>query len=150
MDRQQGEICQVLRILLEWALLGIPFPGQDARMGFFPDIEILHGQETIVILDRFLPEGCNLAIAGRQLEILSGDEIRKRADAGGDFPYFSIEEAQLHERYAMLSVKLSWSVSEESVQAGKYSLGGGGVRVRFERVGSSWQAPDGPNAVWMA
>lgn len=146
----QGEICRLLQTLLICAIQREPYPGQTTPAGSFPDVEIVEDWDEIVVLDRFLPGDCQIQLAGKEVLILSDEAIQARADAEGDFPYFSLEEAEVVEQLAIISLKLSWAVSAQSREEGRYYLSGGGVRVRFGKVGDAWLAPEGPAAVWMA
>jgi len=142
--------CQLLQIMLEVALLGKPYPGQKTASSFFPDIEMVKERDEIVVSDRNIGEGCQVDVPGYRMVVLSDEEINARADASGDFPYFTLTEANVGPDQATLSLQLSYAASEASKQAGKVYLGGGGVRVKFEFHHGEWQAPSGPIATWMA
>ncbi|MFB0534359.1 MAG: hypothetical protein ACETWR_05190 [Anaerolineae bacterium] len=145
-----AELCHLLQIFLECALLGKPYPGQDTPYTFFPDIEIVKHQQEIFVSDRNLGGPCQVEIPGKSIEFLSDEEIQERANAIGDFPYFALTEAEIGQDEATLSLQLAWATSEESKQSGKLMLSGGGVRVRFQCIEGEWQAPMGPMATWMA
>jgi hypothetical protein len=146
----QGELCRLLQILLTCAIQREPYPGQTAEAGSFPDVEIVEDWDKIYVLDRFLQQDCQIHLAEKEVVILSDEAIQARADEDGDFPFFSLDEADVGESRALLSLKLSWAVSAQSREAGRYYLSGGGVRVQFTKVGEAWLAPEGPIAVWMA
>jgi hypothetical protein len=135
---------------LTCAIEGKPYPGQTVNVVSFPDVEIVEHRDEIVVLDRFLPMDCEIQLARKEVVILPGEAIQARANEQGDFPFFSLEEADVGESRALLSLKLSWAVSALGRGTGRYYLSGGGVRVRFEKVGDEWLAPEGPAAVWMA
>ncbi|MFQ5614814.1 MAG: hypothetical protein ACE5H9_22050 [Anaerolineae bacterium] len=146
----EPDLCQLLQMMLESALLGKPYPGQSAPGSFFPDAEMVEDLPEIVISRRNLDDPCQIDVPGRRVMILSEDEIATRAASEGDFPYFSLTEATFTAGEATLSLQLSWAVSEASKQAGVLPFGGGGVRVRFEWIAGEWQAPSGPISTWMA
>jgi hypothetical protein len=150
MPENSPVICQLAQAVLAAALLGKPYPGQKTQPAPFPDIESVRGQEEIVISNRRLEATCSLTVPGYRVAVLSEDEIGRRANAQGDFPYFSLTEANIGPDQATLALQLSYAASEASQRAGRLYLGGGGVRVRFERIEGEWQAPSGPIATWMA
>jgi len=146
----KGDLCHLLQTLLECALLGSPYPGQDAAYTVFPDVEMVAHRQDIAVSDRNLGGPCPVEIPGKSLEFLSDEEIQERADAIGDFPYFAFTEVEIGDEEATLSLQLTWAMSEESRQSGKLFMSGGGTRVRFQRIEGEWQAPMGPIATWMA
>ena len=148
-DREQV-LCHLIQAMLDAALHGKAYPGQKTPVALFPDIEIVKDLDEIVISDRNLGAACQLLVRGYQIIVLSDDEITARASSKGDFPYFTLTETEIHENEALLSLRLSWAISEESKKAGKMYLGGGGTRVRFEQKNGEWLAPSGPIATWMA
>ncbi len=143
-------ICHLLQVMLEAILLGKPYPGQKGGTPFFPDIEMVKDLKEIVVSDRYLDEPCKIEVPGYRFLVLSEAEIVERANLEGDFPYFSLTEAETGQDVATISLQLSWAASEASKQAGRLYLSGGGVRVRFEIVDGEWLAPSGPIATWMA
>src|SRR3990172_1426383 len=132
-------ICRLLQIMLEVALLGKPYPGQKKGNSFFPDIEMVKERDEIVVSKRNLGESCLIDVPGYRISLISDGEISARAEATGDFPYFTLSEAEVGPDQATLSLQLSYAVSEASQQAGKMYLGGGGVRVKFEFHEGEWQ-----------
>ena len=89
-------------------------------------------------------------MSGFRITILTESEITARANAMGDFPYFTLTEADLSQNVATLSLQLSYAVSEESEKTGMRYLSGGGVRVKFECIRGKWKAPEGQISTWMA
>ncbi|MGD2159225.1 MAG: hypothetical protein PVG32_20280 [Anaerolineales bacterium] len=139
-------ICHLLQAMLEVALLDKPYPGQKTLSSFFPDIEMVKDLSEIVVSSRNLGDSCHFDVPGYNITVLSDDEIAARARSTKDFPYFMLTEARISPDNATLSLQLSWAVG----QADKLHLGGGGVRVKFERINGEWQAPSGPIATWIA
>lgn len=143
-------ICHLLQLILEAVLTGNPYPGQKAGTSFFPDIDIVKGNDEIVLSNRNLDDSCQVTVPGYSFVILSDDAIAERADSTGDFPFFTVTEADFGSDDATISLQLSWAVSEKNKKAGKLYLGGGGVHIKFERINGDWQAPSGPSSTWMA
>jgi hypothetical protein len=151
METESGKvICDLLQTILEVALLGKPYPGQKAGTSFFPDIEIVKEIDEIVVSNRYLDDSCQIVVPGFRIKVLSDDAIVDRASSTGDFPFFSLTEAEVGTDEAVLSLQLTWAVSEESKRAGKLYLGGGGIHIKFERINGEWQTQSGPSSTWMA
>jgi hypothetical protein len=135
--------------MLEVILLDKPYPGQTSPTSFFPDIEIVRTMDELVVSDRNLGSTDQIIVPGFYIVVLSDEGISARLSTKGNFPYFSLLEADIDPPEAILSLQLSWAVSEASKQAGVVYLGGGGVRVKFEQIQGKWQAPSGPISIWM-
>lgn len=142
--------CHLLKMMLEAALHGKPYPGQQPPAALFPDVEMVRDLDEIVILDQYLSSSCKINLPGFHLVILSAGEIEERTNSTGDFPYFSLKEVEISHDKVLMSLQLSWAVSEASKQAQNIYLGGGGVRVEYVRINEEWQVPSGPKATWMA
>ena len=149
-DKSSSIICQLLRIMLEAALLARPYPGQKTPVSLFPDIEMVKELDEIVVSKRNLGQGCRIDIPGYRIVLRTDEEIAAQANASADFPYFTLTEADIRPDQATLSLQLSYAVGEMSKRAGKMYLGGGGVRVKFELIQGEWQAPAGSIATWMS
>ena len=143
-------VCQLLEIMLQVALLGKPYPGQRKRTSFFPDIELVKDQDEIFISNLHLESSYQIHVPGFLIPILTENEIIERANEIGDFPYFTLTEADLSQDAAILSLQLTYAVSKATEEAGMRYLSGGGVRVRFRYIKGKWQAPEGQISTWMA
>lgn len=141
---------QLLEIMLQVALLGKPYPGQRKQKSFFPDVELVKNRDEIIVSNQHLETHCELHVPGFKVTILTKNEIAERANAMGDFPYFSLTEAELSQDAATLSLQLSYAVSKATEETGMRYLSGGGVRVRFKCIRGKWKAPEGQISTWMA
>ncbi len=140
---------QLLKLILEAALLEQPYPGQVEGTTFFPDREWVVDRKEIILLDRFLEGEVALEIPPYEFSVLSKDQLETRAEAGG-FPYFSLSEVDIGEQEATLALELRWMAGGAAESQMGVVLGGGGVRVRFEQVSGEWHAPAGAIATWMS
>lgn len=143
-------LCHLVQVFLRSVLLNVPYPGQQTPYTPFPDIELVQPRREIVVSERNVGSLCPVDVPGVRITFLSDSQIQQRADAEGDLPYFTFSEAAIGEDKATLTLQLTWAASGESQRSGKLYLSGGGVRVRFQRVSGTWQAPSGPMATWMA
>lgn len=141
---------QLLSTMLDVALNSSPYPGQNAKQTFFPDIEVIKQQEEIVLSDQNLSPHCTLDIPGYRICVIPQVEIPNRASKLGDFPYLALTEVAWSGYSVVLSLQLKWAISEASAQSGKFYFGGGGVRVKFNLEDGKWVAPSGPMATWMS
>jgi len=141
--------CHLLRLILETALLGKPYPGQVEGTTFFPDIEWVVERQEIILSDHFITPEFDPGIPNYAYKILADDQLDAQAAAAG-FPYLSLTEAAIGAEEATLSLELRWMAGEPEADQVGFQLGGGGVRVRFEQVDGEWQAPAGAIATWMS
>ncbi len=143
-------IQQLLNIMLNTILNSSPYPGQDAKQTFFPDIELVKDNPEIYLSDKNLHAACCFEVPGYTICIIPEDELAARASQHGDFPYLALSEVQRSGNAVILSLQIKWAISDTSQEMGKFYMGGGGVRVKFINQEGEWVSPDGPMATWMS
>lgn len=143
-------INHLLNIMLNTILNGAPYPGQDVKQTFFPDIELVKQNPEIILSNENLVSECCFEVPGYTICIIPQENLLTRAAEQGDYPYLALTEVQPSGYSVVLTLQIKWAISQTSQEMGKYYYSGGGVRVKFILEDGEWISPTGPMATWMS
>ncbi len=131
----QKDVKALYQLMLEWAVLAKPLPGQSARIAF-PDHHLIKDASLIRVSSKNLPPEVHLSLPHRQIQVLAEETLEQMADEVGEFPAFHFSEVKIFEEFAELGLELRWFLSKSSQVV---PLSGGGVRIRFRWQGGQWR-----------
>jgi hypothetical protein len=123
------------QIMLEWAVLNKPLPGQTEEIAF-PDRGLIQDTPVIYVSTDNLPSDVRLSLPDKTIQVLPEEELQKIADQERQFPAFRFTELKAAEDAAELGLDLVWFVPEK---AQVFPLSGGGVQMRFRWQEGSWK-----------
>lgn len=129
------DVRALYQIMLEWAVLNKPLPGQSAAV-VFPDHNLIKDDPVIWISSENLSSGVKFSLPNKQIQVLPEEELQKIADEEGDFLAFCFSELKTFEEFAELGLELRWFLSQSSQLA---PLSGGGTRIRFRWQDGEWK-----------
>lgn len=136
----QEDLREVQELLLRAVLRGEMLPG-SRDLTAFPDLRFVMDQPEIVLSDENLAGRLGVEDAPRPVRVAPRSELLER---GGqeDRVYLRFGPPQSTGDTVMITLE----ARIVSGDPGRHALGLGGIQVRFQRVGSSWQVVQPPEA----
>lgn len=123
------------QLVLEWAVLNKPLPGQTADLPF-PDRNLLQDRQTVRLSQSGLPRGITLSLPDMGVQVLSENELQKQAEQSGRFPALRFGELVVSGDEVELELEMVWFVPKRSREL---PLSGGGVTLRLHWQDGAWR-----------
>ena len=132
---QEKDPRPLYQMLLEWAVLETPLPGQTRPL-FFPERDLLKEASVIRVVKGSVPSGVTLSLPDKRVQVLSEQELQGLADREGELHALQFTPLMDRPEGAEIGLDLVWFVRKDSPVL---PLSGGGVRLLFRWHEGAWK-----------